>query len=94
MDRKLREFTQALEADESLGARFEEICALQDVREVRVRTLELAREAGFDLLESDLAPASALDEESFEQAVGGSISPFIKAEPEQGGSMQNQAMCM
>lgn len=71
MNGKLKEFVEKIEADEVLNARFEDICLLQNVREVRVRTLELAHEIGVDLQETDLVPMGTLDETDLEKVWGG-----------------------
>lgn len=71
MNKNLRAFMSAVENDETLSARFEEICALQDMNEVHERTLQLARELSIDLDETDLAPVSSLDEDDLETVAGG-----------------------
>lgn len=59
MNKSLQAFKQALATDANLRAQFRELCALQDVPEMRARIVALALEAGIDLRTVAFAPVRA-----------------------------------
>lgn len=76
MSTNIVKFLQKVQADETLQARYDEICRdVVDEAEGRKLTMELAREAGVDLQESDFAieddSEDDIDESDLESAAGG-----------------------